>query len=661
MNIKIFLACIAVGLLCTARQAEGQSIRYVKKTASNPWPAGNGQSWDNAYPELWQCLQDLAPLTVPSGGWRINVAQDTYAPRKISGDEPRFDILDGFRLYGGYQGTGSPGLRDPGVYITTLTGEIDFYQSEACGPGAGPCYEDHATPGCADEDCCSLICSIDASCCEVEWDGDCRDQAFILCYGPAGIDTRADSVVRTSGIGTGRRLDGFVVTGGGNRPKAADGSSGGGILVSSIDPENDQPVALEIIRCVVIDNQAIKGGGIAVNGELPTPLACQDGGPASAFIWNCEIVENRGQTHGGGVFAVDRAPYELVNSVIARNTFIPVGPLDPAPSLYAGGLCEIIQIPDVPRTIVNCTITRNVAPGIGQAYRAASACEGNYEGDLEVVNSIVRNNLACDFQDNPPCVECLDPNDAGCIIDIAGEATVRYCNVFIGNATPPATWHNCIDVDPGFVEIGSLPHETPVVAADYRLTAMSQCVDQGDSTATLIQSDVRDVDDDGSTADVNMDLDLQRRIQPDPACSNQSPPCPAVVDIGAYELPNCDCSAGDLDNDGDVDGGDLGGLLAQWGTSGSADLDDSGTVDGGDLGLLLAGWCGQLYYPRNCGESLLGGGEMMLFGEGAGGLSTESLMLSLGFASMQELVDWLVGVPFNEMLFWLEQLGAELP
>lgn len=52
---------------------------------------------------------------------------------------------------------------------------------------------------------------------------------------------------------------------------------------------------------------------------------------------------------------------------------------------------------------------------------------------------------------------------------------------------------------------------------------------------------------------------------------------------------------GDLNNDGKVDGGDLGMLLAMWGecTAGetcSADLNGDGKVDGADLGLILSAW-----------------------------------------------------------------------
>ncbi len=48
---------------------------------------------------------------------------------------------------------------------------------------------------------------------------------------------------------------------------------------------------------------------------------------------------------------------------------------------------------------------------------------------------------------------------------------------------------------------------------------------------------------------------------------------------------------GDVDLDGDVDGADLAGFLAAWGTQEeAADANGDGTVDGTDLGLLLGNW-----------------------------------------------------------------------
>jgi len=63
--------------------------------------------------------------------------------------------------------------------------------------------------------------------------------------------------------------------------------------------------------------------------------------------------------------------------------------------------------------------------------------------------------------------------------------------------------------------------------------------------------------------------------------------------VQRYRLEfNADLEAlfGDLSGDGEVDGADLGILLGQWGTDGSADLNGDGTVDGSDLGLLLGAW-----------------------------------------------------------------------
>jgi hypothetical protein len=65
------------------------------------------------------------------------------------------------------------------------------------------------------------------------------------------------------------------------------------------------------------------------------------------------------------------------------------------------------------------------------------------------------------------------------------------------------------------------------------------------------------------------------------------------TDVNINGIPDsCECIA-DIFVDGRVDGGDLGGLLAQWGPSvvtTVADLNRDGLVNGGDLGILLSNW-----------------------------------------------------------------------
>jgi hypothetical protein len=52
---------------------------------------------------------------------------------------------------------------------------------DVCVNGSGDCCTAHRSGGCDDEACCSAICDVDPTCCEVEWTEDCALGASILC------------------------------------------------------------------------------------------------------------------------------------------------------------------------------------------------------------------------------------------------------------------------------------------------------------------------------------------------------------------------------------------------------------------------------------------------------------------------------------------------
>jgi hypothetical protein len=52
-----------------------------------------------------------------------------------------------------------------------------------CGPGAGGCFEPHTSPGCMQPECCGLVCGSDPVCCSFEWDQFCVQAAVSLCVG----------------------------------------------------------------------------------------------------------------------------------------------------------------------------------------------------------------------------------------------------------------------------------------------------------------------------------------------------------------------------------------------------------------------------------------------------------------------------------------------
>lgn len=64
-------------------------------------------------------------------------------------------------------------------------------------------------------------------------------------------------------------------------------------------------------------------------------------------------------------------------------------------------------------------------------------------------------------------------------------------------------------------------------------------------------------------------------------------PSVAVLVPGAPPPPPC---PGDINDDGIIDGADMGLLLGNWGGTGVGDLNNDGVVDGGDAGVLLASW-----------------------------------------------------------------------
>jgi hypothetical protein len=121
------------------------------------------------------------------------------------------------------------------------------------------------------------------------------------------------------------------------------------------------------------------------------------------------------------------------------------------------------------------------------------------------------------------------------------------------------------------------------------------------------------------------------------------------VDAGTAFVYNgfapCEC-LGDLNNDGIVNGADLGILLLAWGacpsppTSCPSDLNGDNQVDGADLGLLLLAW-------NRCPQGFSGGGggsaAASSGGEGAGpdGIDFVSLAALVGWSGASEFVAWL--------------------
>ena len=82
------------------------------------------------------------------------------------------------------QGSWSIGYYDPTAAGSDNrdTPAVANPECEACGgPGSGSCFVAHGTPGCDKSGCCSTVCGLIPSCCDVTWDATCASGALQQC------------------------------------------------------------------------------------------------------------------------------------------------------------------------------------------------------------------------------------------------------------------------------------------------------------------------------------------------------------------------------------------------------------------------------------------------------------------------------------------------
>ena len=129
--------------------------------------------------------------------------------------------------------------------------------------------------------------------------------------------------------------------------------------------------------------------------------------------------------------------------------------------------------------------------------------------------------------------------------------------------------------------LGTLKVETCGTSFDSRVLVYDTCPDASLFPKTCGDDDCGD--DASATTVVLPNIPLLIRVG---SPAGQEGPGTLNVSCEPFEVP---CPE-DLNNDGAVDGADIGLLLASWGQSGDADLNNDGDINGADIGLLLAAW-----------------------------------------------------------------------
>ena len=125
----------------------------------------------------WDALIDS--VTIRAGDGRCGYSANTVGPDYFGLPAHVVKCTDGSWRFGRFDPAAVDGYGTPGTANTSCP--LPY----ACGNAKGPgCYEAHAGVGCADESCCTAICRLDLTCCEVAWDASCAEQATLLCFVP---------------------------------------------------------------------------------------------------------------------------------------------------------------------------------------------------------------------------------------------------------------------------------------------------------------------------------------------------------------------------------------------------------------------------------------------------------------------------------------------
>lgn len=312
-------------------------ILYVRQGASGT----TGMSWDSAFDRLQDALM-FAPML---GATQIWVSAGTYTPNPPEVYSPTsswrrdasFHLVDGVTVYGGFPPTGTPtfAARDPAVYVTTLSGDLD----------------------------------------ENDEDEIFSDNSY--------------HVVTAIDVGRSAVLDGFTITGG----VADDTFQGAGVLCDGGSPTirgctiegNQAPYdagggitcfrqALPaILGCRIAGNSAATGAGINVS-------YCQPGeDELGVRINNCTIVDNVSVYEGGGIACLNARDMEITNCLIARNSsdYRSAGAVDIMTCRADQGSVGV--------SITNCTIVDNE----GSFLTGGIGC---YDSNVAITSSIVWGN-----------------------------------------------------------------------------------------------------------------------------------------------------------------------------------------------------------------------------------------------------------------------------
>jgi len=349
--IILWSLAVWVFLGASSRAAFAGQIIYVNEDANG---LNDGISWRDAYKYLQDALADANSSDKPL---EIRVAQGTYKPDEdtlhpggTGNQEATFQLINGVAIKGGYAGFGQPdpNERNTGLYITTLSGDLNSDDAQV------------------------------------------EDPADLL-----NEFTRIDNsfhVVKGSGTDDTAVLDGFNITGG-NAKWSKEQGRGGGMYNYIGSPT--------ILNCTFKENSARGGGGIFNDHSSPILVDCEfienSGGgvcnveDSNTTLINCTFIRNFSSS-GGGVSSSE-SDLTLIGCTFSSNV-----------ATEGGGICSYFR---GKLTVRECSISGNVATGTQLGYGGGISCGCGIIATI--TDCIITGNKSMWYGGGIACCACSGP------------------------------------------------------------------------------------------------------------------------------------------------------------------------------------------------------------------------------------------------------------
>ncbi|NUQ48097.1 MAG: thrombospondin type 3 repeat-containing protein, partial [Phycisphaerae bacterium] len=355
----------------------------------------------------------------------------------------------------------------------------------------------------------------------------------------ANYSENSRHVVTGSGTDVSALMDGFTITGGNADGDDDAGNSGAGLYNEASSPT--------VRNCSFIANSAGAGGlgrgGAILNTDSSNPV-----------ISKCDFRMNRSLNGGGAIYSYQFSQPTIVNCRFMGNT-----------AVAGGAVSDVVAS----SRLTNCTFAANSAIGVGVGGAVYSG-----SGSTIVTNCTFYGNSAAGnggglftSAGSPVVRNCIlwgntanngvDTGESAQVFVQGGGIALAHSLIFGLNSY---AGNGNIGQDPLFVDADG-PDDVPGTADDdLRLFLGSSAIDSGDTGA--VPADEADLDDDMDVGEATpLDLDGASRFYDYPAaadCPHSPGSCglPPFVDMGAYELFDCDGNGtpDDLDPDTDNDG-----------------------------------------------------------------------------------------------------------